>query len=351
MYETNYLKLLWFAGFVAFASLSCWATAESLHLLLSTWPIIMCYVVSIGFFIIASLGTKMIVDSLNSHIYLTRRGLRLTGGILLIIVFWLLFSMPTNTHTFFYRTAIDDIVSSDILQTQGYLRQVRENTNNVEQARRKVVELKQQVDNKLIQLCQEIKNPANPGYGPEAIKILKQFADIFGVANIQPLSVKGTTPKQLDILCDAERERIYGMYEEAARNIIVNIAKPSEATVKQANNAFNVLGQMKLDIDGQKLDLNDADHIRSVCNKLNDSYNVVKQDSLFINFKNEDKSLYCVSQPVTKVTRMLSVYYVWWDYFKGKFAGYGLFLWVILSILVDIAAFIFFDLAFHKTEE
>lgn len=81
MEQKNYLKLVWMAAFLAFALVSCWATAESLHLLLSSWPVVMCWIVTIGFFIIASLGTKMIVDSLNQNIYLEKRGLHLVGGI------------------------------------------------------------------------------------------------------------------------------------------------------------------------------------------------------------------------------------------------------------------------------
>ena len=79
MEQNNYLKIVWIAAFVAFAGVSCWATAESLHMLLSSWPKIMCWIVTVGFFIIASFGTKMIVDSLNQNIYIDKRGLRLIG--------------------------------------------------------------------------------------------------------------------------------------------------------------------------------------------------------------------------------------------------------------------------------
>ena len=60
--ENKFLKLFYIIAFLAFACVSCWATAESLHMLLPTWPLYAVYVVTIGFFAIASLGTKMIVD-------------------------------------------------------------------------------------------------------------------------------------------------------------------------------------------------------------------------------------------------------------------------------------------------
>ena len=88
----NYMKLLSLLAFVAFAAVSCWATAESLHLLLPSWPVVLCWIVTIGFFVIASLGSKMIVDSMNPNIYQERRGLTLMGGLFLLLVFWLVCS-------------------------------------------------------------------------------------------------------------------------------------------------------------------------------------------------------------------------------------------------------------------
>lgn len=47
---------------------------------------------------------------------------------------------------------------------------------------------------------------------------------------------------------------------------------------------------------------------------------------------------------------MLSVIDVWKDYFAGKFKGRGFLFWIVISILIDVAAFIFFDIAFKKRE-
>ena len=53
---------------------------------------------------------------------------------------------------------------------------------------------------------------------------------------------------------------------------------------------------------------------------------------------------------MTKNDAMISVFDVWKDFIKGEYAGRGFIFWVIISILVDIAAFIFFDIAFKKSE-
>ncbi len=49
----------------------------------------------------------------------------LAGGIILTLVFGLICSMPTNTHTFFYRSGIDAVAKEDIATTSGYLEQLK----------------------------------------------------------------------------------------------------------------------------------------------------------------------------------------------------------------------------------
>lgn len=63
-----------------------------------------------------------------------------------------------------------------------------------------------------------------------------------------------------------------------------------------------------------------------------------------------DENIYMSSNPVTKVKRMISVFDVWKDFVEGEYAGHGFFFWIIISILVDVAAFIFFDIAFKRRD-
>jgi len=352
MEQKNYLKIVWILAFAAFAAVSCWATTESLHLLLSDWPIIMCWIVTIGFFIIASLGTKMIVDSLNQNISLENRKLFLIGGIILVLFFWLICSMPTNTHTFFYRTVINDKVTTDISTTRGYLGQIKNNTNNKTQASIKVSKLKSDVDVTLGELEAEIKNEANPGFGPKSKEILRKFANLLGVDKIDPLSYRGTSKQEREKLCDAYRTKIYILAESKAANILVNILQPNSDNLKEAKQADENLELVKKYIDDGTIDLNDAEQIKDVCDKLNIGYNVVKKNKDFVNFSSQnDEEKYTADNPVTEAKRMISVIDVWGDYLTGAYAGYGFVFWIIISILVDVAAFIFFDLAFKKRED
>lgn len=351
MEQKKYLKLIWMVAFIAFAAVSCWATAESLHLLLSSWPLAMCWVVTVGFFIIASLGTKMIVDSLNQDIYLEKRGLRLVGGIVIVLIFWLICSMPTNTHTFFYRTVINDKVNTDISTTRGYLSQIKNNTNNKTQATVKVNELKNNVDVLLGELEAEIKNEVNPGFGPKSKEILRKFATLLEVDKVEPLSYKGTSKQDRDKLCDAYRTKIYILAENRATNIMAHILSPNSDNIKEVKRDDENLALVKKYIGDKTINLNDAEDVEDVCDKLNTAYNTVKKNSDFINFSSKtDEANYTADNPITKVKRMISVFDVWEDFMAGEYAGHGFMFWIIISILVDIAAFIFFDLAFKKRE-
>lgn len=339
-------------AFLAFAAVSCWATAESLHLLLPSFPLVMCWIVTIGFFFIASWGTKMIVDSLNQQIYMEKRGLNLIGGIFILIVFWLICSMPTNTHTFFYRNAINDKVTDDISLTKSYLAQIKDNTVTDDKIKLKCVELQNKVDTKLGELKAEIMNDANPGFGPKAKAILREFAEILGVAKIEPLSFKGTSIQDRQKLYDAYRTKMYILLESKTANIIKEMTPSNQDYRVLAERDFKNLELTEQYIKDGTLNLNDAEDIQSVCDNLNQGYGTIRNYSQFVNFKNENDEIdYTAPNSVTKVKRMISVFDVWKDFLAGEYAGRGFIFWVIISILVDIAAFIFFDIAFKKRED
>lgn len=352
MNENKFLKIFGILAFLAFAAVSCWATAESLHLLLSSWPVAMCWVVTVGFFFIASWGSKMIVDSLNQKIYLEKRGLRLLGGVIILLIFWLACSMPTNTHTFFYRSMINDKVTGDISTTEGYLVQIKDNTVTDTKIQIKCAEAKNKVDVKLGELKAEIENDANPGFGPKAKEILREFAELLGVAKIEPLTFKGTSVQDRQRLYDAYRTKIYILLESRLLNIVKEMTPPNNNHQKQAGKDYKNMELVKKYIEDGTLDLNDADDIKTICDRLNASYATIRTYKQFVDFKDEtDQAAYTSSNAVTKVKRMISVFDVWEDFLKGEYAGHGFFFWVLISVLVDVAAFIFFDIAFKKSED
>ena len=108
MNNNNFLKFFSIIAFIAFMMVSCWATVESLHMSLP-WPKPLFWIATIGIFVLSSLGSKLVVDSFNQRIRVDNRGWRLIGGVLILLVFWVLFSLTTNTHTFFYNARSKEI--------------------------------------------------------------------------------------------------------------------------------------------------------------------------------------------------------------------------------------------------
>lgn len=352
MNDNKNLKLFSLLFFVAFASVSCWATAESLHLLLPQFPVVFCWIVTIGFFIVASIGTKLIVDSLNQNIYLEKRGTKLVGGFVILLVFWLVCSMPTNTHTFFYRSVIGSKVSQDISMTKSYLDQIRNNTVIEDLIKARVTELHNAVEIKLGELEAEIKNPANLGFGPKSEDILRQFAEMLSVVKVEPLSNRGYSVQDRQKLVDAYRQKIYTLRDAKAQSIVNELRATDEKIyTSQATTDYKNLELVEKYIDDGTLDVNDADDIKEIDAKLIKGYSTIKTYEKHVTFQTpEDKDDYTSPNQVTKVKRMLSVIDVWKDFIDGKYAGQGFLFWIIISVLVDIAAFIFFDLSFKKRE-
>lgn len=349
MNENSYLKISCIVLYLAFAAISCWATAESLHLLLPDWPLVAAWAVTIGFFFIASWGTKMITDSLNQDIYMDNRGLHLLGGIFIVLVFWLLCSMPTNTHTFFYRNHVRDRVTNDITTTKGYLAQIKDGVVTKNTINARITEFKNKVEVKMGELEAEIMNDANPGFGPTAKRILSEFATMLDVPKVEPITFRGTSVQDRQKLCDAYRRKIFTLRDTKIRNIINEMTPKDNNHRNDAEADYKNLEVIERAIKGHEIDLNEAERIREVCDRLNSGYATIKMYSQFVDFKsNEDKEAYTANNPQTKVSRLLSVYDVWADFLAGKDGGMHFAFWIFISVLIDIAAFVFFDIAFKK---
>ena len=236
MNENSFKKISTIVLYLAFAAISCWATAESLHLLLPDWPLVAPWAVTIGFFFIASWGSKMITDSLNQDIYMEHRGLHLLGGILIVLVFWLLCSMPTNTHTFFYRSHVRERVTNDITTTKGYLRQIKDGTLSANSKERERSKFENELQIKIGELKAEIRNEANPGFGPKAKRILSDLATMLRVSKIEPLTYRGTSVQDREKLCIAYEQYINTLKQSRIDNIMKRKDGLTKGTQVEAEN-------------------------------------------------------------------------------------------------------------------
>ena len=127
--------------------------------------------------------------------------------------------------------------------------------------------------------------------------------------------------------------------------------RPNPKNLKKVDNTVKMLTAMDNEVKSSKRDLTDAYDVSQVCVALNQGYNQIHDNKEFVMFQNkEDEIKYTAVNPMTTTKRMLSVFDVWMDLFKGKYSDKGMIFWIIISSLVDIAAFIFFALAFRKND-
>ena len=116
-------KVLWFVAFIVVAALSCWATASSFMLIIPLpWYVI--WAMTIVFFVCASYAFKTIMEALNNDDSVENPKLKLWGGLVLLIITWVIISLPTNAHTFFYKLQIGNVVTEDLKTTETYTEQL-----------------------------------------------------------------------------------------------------------------------------------------------------------------------------------------------------------------------------------
>lgn len=339
-----------FIAFLILAAISCWATEHSFHLLIKWMPEPFVWGLTIAFFIVASYGTKMIVDALNKDLWMDHRRRTFWIGAILVFIFWLLMSMPTNTHTFFYNHNIGNKVQEDLTTTSTYLEQIK-SRQNVDSA---YFVVHDQVNDKFKLVEAEFNatgGTGNRGNGEHVRRLLGE---------INPILEK-EIPGSSIIFNDAKwawnntDQKILTGYEVQKNRSLEQIKdqnyKVSKTAAAEAAEDIRKIGLMT---DSIKIMVETGSIYEDVVTQAEgvilSGYTSVKNNQNYVKFDNQkDKELYTAENLETNTKRMLSVIDVWIDFFKGKYPVSFLF-YVLLSILVDVAAFIFFDFAFKKRE-
>lgn len=337
-------------AFLILAGISCWATEKSLHMLLPAgWPEILVWGITIAFFVVASIGTKLIADSLMSHDFVENRKGKLWGGILLVIFFWLIMSMPTNTHTFFYNDKIGSTISKDIETTNKYLQQVVDlGTSSTKVLDEEGIRLKNVVEAQRTHIVKQFNGDEAPykrGNGTKIADHLKIINDTLHSSIKQHPNYNSADPTILN----GYQIEIDKALDHALRTHTI-----TEQSVQAARRQIMRLSALNDSIQDHiaSTSLNEAE-IRQCEKELKDGYNIVANNKTFIQFdkNSDDEEVYTKENAETRTKRMSSVIDVFFvDFLKGKYPG-SFWYYVILSILVDIAAFIFFDIAFMKKND
>lgn len=358
MNPNKYVKLFALLIFIALMLVSCWATVESLHFLLPDYPKVIFWIATIGSFFLASLGSKMIVDTFNSSLMIDHKGAHLLGGIILLSLFWFFFSLPTNTHTFFYKSVIKEELNTELAATKNQL----ENLDNDAIAKSIISTQAEAFSNKVNgvfrRFADEVNNPANEGWGPRAETAIIELEELLG-HKIQRIGFRSNTHRGKQEVISKVRETVDQLLEtKINEKYVIRMANltnhKNKADIKKNIYAIDKI-QNKIATNPNVSDEPTAGTNLVLTNSRNLILNYT--DAFVQEFEDLDKNKASEAQQsiqafkgVSRVSRLRSVIDVWKDFFDGKWNSKDFIFWIVMAALVDIAGFIFFSIAFKKED-
>ncbi|MFZ1705310.1 MAG: hypothetical protein WAT79_13260 [Saprospiraceae bacterium] len=357
MNQTSFLKIFSTFAFMAFLFISCWATVDSLHLLLPSWPKFIFWIATVGFFVLAAIGSKLIVDSFNMRVRVDQRGWRIIGGIILLLIFWIFFLLPTNTHTFFYRSAIKDILVRDLTETKTKLQNLENEGDAGTIIAQEKADFRRKIDGMFAKFASEINNPGDLGWAKKAESVIIELEGELG--KIQRLKLKTNTLRGRNDLISEMRVQVEKLLESKIKNtydqrlININKALDKPQIKKLIREIEFVQNKMQMKPKDNDEPTEKTNIILSQAYKIIDKYSDVlinefeKSHPDKIKLAKEDKIYF---SGVSKTERMRSVIEVWKDFFSGKYSDRGFIFWILIAAIVDIAGFIFFDIAFKRRD-
>lgn len=349
-----------FLAFVIFGTISCWATSESLFLSFlggAAIPKVVFWIVVVGFYVVTSLGTKWIVDSFNTQAYVSHRRLKLVGGLLIVVAFWLLVSLPTNAHTFLYKRSAKTVAQRELKWQEKQLDVITDTSSYAAKLRADINQQITEIDQLKTALLGEITHPDRPDFGEKSEKILQQIEGKLGlkIGSIPRTRKANNSEKEMNRLTkhysnaiDDQKE----VYEDRLLQDALVLILNYEESVKDARNAlkYNRAVYKALNADDEVQE----DVLREARKQINHDYNIIDAhkvegaESARDKYINVEKGM-----PSNRLTNVVEVVYK--DYLRGDLSKKydmpetkGMIYFILLSLMIDIAAFLFFNIAFKN---
>lgn len=357
-------------AFLIFAVISCIATAQSLCLTLELdvpfWVMfIIAFVFAFGLYLLTSYCFKLVIDSLNMDVYVEHRRRDFILGLCGVLLFWLVCSMPTNTHSLLYTKVVDTVVVAELDNQREVLEDEsqKQNQDLINERDQKINNLITRVNNLKQEFVDEVTHPDRVGFGDRAESHIRQIeAEIKTVdagTILKDIQLSGISRSRANDIAGRGQEQI----DSYLANEVNEIARDYENRI--ANNSLekNKLEGLIDNIDRAKANLKDSskghqERIKDARNTLNSVYNLPDyRDEILDNVEtlivaseghtdsNVDK------YKIYKTERLHNVFKMWSDYFSGRMSDldFDMVYWIVISIIIDIAGLVFFAIAFRKT--
>lgn len=369
MIEKTLFQKICAGAFLIFAVISCIATAQSLCLTLELqvpfWVMfVIAFVFAFGLYLLTSYCFKLVIDALNMDVYVEHRRRDFILGILGVLLFWLVCSMPTNTHSLLYTKVVDTVVVAELDNQKEVLsdESLKQNEDLINECDQEVRRLRSRVGELQSQFMSEVIHPDRPGFGDRAKGYLQQIEELLGMdrgAIMQDVTIEGQSQARRNEIAEFGRQQIENLLNLKVEDIM------REYDVKISNNSQekNKLIALISDIDRVKANMKDSsighqDRIKEARRVINAGYNLPDYRDLILDnvetLKNErvghtDSNV--EKYKIYKTERLHNVFKMWGDYFKGRMSDldFDMMYWIIISIIIDIAGLVFFAIAFRKT--
>lgn len=354
-------KILYWVGFAILAVISVWATTSSFLLLLHdvvSDNIVVSTIITLGlvmvFFIISSLALKWVIESYTQAHLISDSLMKSKryGGMILFITTWMIVSLPTNAHTFFYHFMIGNVVNEDLTHTIKYSSQLSD----------RVVVDPYYNDSILEPVNAEWEAFSNEvGHGSQSSNyqrgIGKYASQHINTINniIKDFNYYVPAIPQLTGYSDAQCTAYMNEYRKTILTPTLNRLKEDKYQVStdiadKAGDDLRNLKKMQDTIEYVNqtggLSKSSSNNLVEQCESvLSDAYTNIKTGSKYVNFENEtDEALYTAENLVTRVKTFMNPYSVMGDFFVGDIP-FSFLIYILFSILVDVSGFIFFYLA------
>ena len=346
--ENKFLKIFALVAFVAFAAVSCWSTTESLFLTLehAEIPKWVFWIAVIGLYVLTSICTKMVLDAFNQNIYMEHRTVKFIVGLLGVLLLWIAFSMPTNAHTFFYKQMAKNTAVKELKHVDGELHKLSSETAFLDAYNTEWNNYESSVLGGLEAIKAEIRDFQNTGTGDKTEARVADVEDLLGIktGTIARLKARNTTQKEINKVCEH--------YDNAVKEQLAIKKKQHDDKVAREfadwSESMKNVAPLRRDIDATLKQLDDDQYDKEAV--LKNARKVIGR--AYAELVTHFNGIYTYDENIYRSDRLVKVTKVWGDYFTGKFrqTDYTLWYWILLSIIVDIAAFAFFSLAFKKED-
>ena len=348
MEQNKFLKIFALVAFVAFAAVSCWSTTESLFLTLENAqiPKWVFWIAVVGLYVLTSICFKMVIDSFNQNIYVEHRTAKFIIGLLGVVLLWIVFSMPTNSHTFFYKQMAKSTAVKELKHVDGELQKLSSENTFLETYNAEWNKFEADVLNALAGVKREINDFQNIGTGDKTEARIVDVEDLLGLktGTIARIKARNNTQKELNKVCEYYDKAVKEQLDIKHQQHNAKVAAALEDFQQKMSSVGPIRRAIKTTLD----QLDDAQYDKEAV--LKNARIVIGQS--YAELESQFNGLYTYDETIYRSDRLVKVTKVWGDYFRGKFrhTDYTLWYWILLAVIVDIAAFAFFSIAFKKEE-